>query len=230
MRGLDADGNLPLYFSTLARFNLWTPDDVGYLHGAIADTGARLVVIDALVDTMPGKDENAVKDTQPVFMALREIAAATGAAVVVIHHAGKNGDYRGSSAIRGAVDNLIKQEAKNNIWTVTSVKLRDDGGFKFAVGPCWQIGRFTLQDAVSEDDKPVFGKGEKHVLQFLSDKAGAAVDAITSAAAICSEGTARGAIYRLAERGLVTRTDGGGKGAGAVYALTATGQTAAFNL
>ncbi len=68
---------------------------------AIRDVDAKLVIIDALADVMAGGDENSVKDTQPVFMQLRKIAEETGAAILVIHHVNKMGDYRGSTAIPG---------------------------------------------------------------------------------------------------------------------------------
>jgi hypothetical protein len=61
---------------------------------------------------MRGRDENSVKDVQPVFLSLRKIAEETCAAIVVIHHANKCGSYRGSTAIKGSLDLLVSVESK----------------------------------------------------------------------------------------------------------------------
>jgi RecA-family ATPase len=73
------------------------------------------VIVDALADVMPGRDENAVKDTAPIFLTLRKIAEETQCAIIVIHHSNKTGGYRGSSAIKGAIDLLLSVEKKNEI-------------------------------------------------------------------------------------------------------------------
>lgn len=85
---------------SLAQFNLLkNSDDADLLTRLVLELDAKLVIIDALADVMLGGDENAVKDTQPVFANLRFIAELTGAAFIVIHHANKLGGYRGSTAI-----------------------------------------------------------------------------------------------------------------------------------
>lgn len=74
---------------------------------AIQKSGSELVILDALADVMPGADENSVRETQPIFNSLRSIVCKTGVTLVVIHHTNKGGGYRGSTAIKAAVDQMI---------------------------------------------------------------------------------------------------------------------------
>ena len=60
------------------------------------------MIIDALIDVIGDADENNASQVQAAFHALRSIAENTKVAIVMIHHAGKNGVYRGSSAIEGS--------------------------------------------------------------------------------------------------------------------------------
>ena len=113
LRGEVAPADTEIFFVSLARLNLHkNNDDALVIVDLIKKTNAQFVVLDALADLMPGGDENAVKDTHPVFMRLRYIAEITGAALVLIHHANKTGDYRGSTAMEGAVDSLIMVDSK----------------------------------------------------------------------------------------------------------------------
>lgn len=106
------DENTPVKTISFARFNLFSEKsavkDAALLEAAIIETGAKLVIVDALSDIMVGGDENMVRDTQPVFMRLSDIAKHTRCAILVIHHTGWSGKTRGSSAIPGAVDLVIK--------------------------------------------------------------------------------------------------------------------------
>lgn len=232
MRGHDADASLDLYFITLARFNLWDARDVGALQCAIEDCGARFVIVDALADVMPGRDENAVKDVQPVFMALRAIAETTNAAIVVIHHNNKTGGYRGSSAIKGAVDLLLTVSKAGNVLTFTADKARDVDreSVKFAARCNWGEGIFNLSPAPIESGPAQFTKGQRYVLRYLANHDASDFQEIQDNADVCSSGTAKNAVYQLTERGLCKRVDEGGKGARAMYALTSEGEEVAQNL
>jgi len=78
---------IPIKSVSLAQFNLLkTPDDIRELTSLILSVDAALVIVDALSDIMAGGDENSVRDTQPVCMALRRIADFTKTAVILIHH------------------------------------------------------------------------------------------------------------------------------------------------
>ena len=117
----------PIAFISLSLTDLRNIDDVNALHAMIEQTRAGLVIVDALADIMPGADENAVKDVQPVFMNLRRVAELTKAAIVVIHHSNKQNGYRGSTAIKGAVDLMLMVEStpESKYVTFTVEKARD---------------------------------------------------------------------------------------------------------
>lgn len=106
MEGVQPDA--PIYFVTLGNFNLGMKNDADReeLIDLIEEYRPVLCIIDALSDVMDG-DENSKEYVHPIFQFLRrDIAEAFGTAVDVIHHANKNGGYRGSSAMRGAVDSM----------------------------------------------------------------------------------------------------------------------------
>lgn len=64
--------------------------------------GYDLVVLDSLV-SITTASEQSVNDMRDLFGKLDEVASNFGCAVLVIHHTGKDGVYRGTSAIQGAV-------------------------------------------------------------------------------------------------------------------------------
>jgi len=108
-----------------------------------------LIVIDTLARAMGGGDENASTDMGKFVANCDRIRAATGAALNIVHHTGKDKarGARGSSALRAATDTEIEIDAG----TMTMMKQRDAGKF--------QNLRFTL-DVVEvgrrrEDDKPI---------------------------------------------------------------------------
>lgn len=229
MRGHSADdGNLQLYYFTLARFNLWQPEDVANLQTFIEDTAARFVVIDALADVMPGRDENAVKDVQPVFMALRSIAEVTQSAIVIVHHNNKTGGYRGSSAIKGAVDVLLTVDKAGDVLTFTADKARDvdPESVKFAARCNWGAGIFNLSPHAVTQTGPTFNKSQAYVLRYLSEHGPSLLADIQAHADTCSDNAAKQAVYALSSKGLLARTDAGGPGERATYGLTTDGRAA----
>ncbi|MCA0394245.1 MAG: AAA family ATPase [Proteobacteria bacterium] len=72
----------------------------------------RLVVIDTLNQTAAGADENSAKDMGRYIASMKLLRNATGAAVVVVHHSGKDlgKGMRGSSALLGAMDTTVEVE------------------------------------------------------------------------------------------------------------------------
>lgn len=72
----------------------------------------RLVVIDTLNQTAAGADENSAKDMGRYIASMKLLRNATGAAVVVVHHSGKDPSrgMRGSTALLGAMDTTVEVE------------------------------------------------------------------------------------------------------------------------
>ncbi|MFD2185008.1 AAA family ATPase [Rhodoplanes azumiensis] len=67
----------------------------------------RLIVLDNLSLAASGADENAASAMTPLMANAGRIAAASGATVVLIHHARRNGGVRGSNAIEGRADSVV---------------------------------------------------------------------------------------------------------------------------
>lgn len=86
-----------------------------------------LIVIDTLARAMVGLKENDQGDMGLVIQAVDAIRDATGAAVLLIHHTTKDGGAeRGSGALRGALDTMMKVERfSNGTLLLSSEKDRD---------------------------------------------------------------------------------------------------------
>jgi hypothetical protein len=230
MRAHGSDAGTPLAYTSLAMFNMRDPACVADLDAVIGETGARFVIIDALVDIMVGGDENSVKDTQPVFMELRRLADKYQAAIVVIHHTGKSGDYRGSSALKGAVDLLLKvtSQPKSKVINFDVEKGRDIEPFKFSASIAFEPGRTVITQA--DADTPTGGRlaaGPRFALGYLDQHGPALVTEIVAKADTCSGPAARQGVYKLTAEGYAERTDSGGTGTKAVYGLTDAGRALA---
>ncbi len=225
LRGWGAGPETPIWFTSLAGFNLHgdsLQQTLDQLQLLIRGANARFVVADALVDLLRGGDENAVKDVQPAFHGLRCIADETQSAVVLIHHSGKGGNsYRGSSAIHGAVDLLLKVESQENsdIIKFSVEKARDVERHNFAAKANFMTDMFNLTSADLIPPKPHFSKSEQYAYDFMSRNGPSAMDEIISHADVCSANSARHAVYSLIQRGFAKRFDSGGPGVKATYGL-----------
>lgn len=232
MRGHGANDRTPIMATSLAAFDIGNPNDIGEVYNLIISTGARLVIVDALADIMPGRDENAVKDTAPIFLSLRKIAEETQAAIIVIHHSNKTGGYRGSSAIKGAIDLLLSVEKKNdsNNMAFKTEKARDTTAGAFAATMNFMDGdKFWLTESEYEKTTAEYNKGCQYVLRYLTATGTGTIADIQGAADSCSELAARKAVYYLVNGGEVQRTNPGGRGTAAIFALTEKGKKAAEN-
>jgi AAA domain len=84
-----------------------------------AETRPALAVFDTLARCMVGGDENSAKDMGELIDGADRIRQASGATVLLVHHTGKDGiDARGSSALRGAADTMVKVEADGRLVTL----------------------------------------------------------------------------------------------------------------
>lgn len=72
----------------------------------------KLIVIDTLNQTAAGADENSAKDMSRYIASMKRLRDTTGAAVVVVHHSGKDASkgMRGSTALLGAMDTTVEVE------------------------------------------------------------------------------------------------------------------------
>jgi hypothetical protein len=229
LAGHGADETTPIFYTCLSQLNLRELADVQALEDLIIEYGAVLVFIDTMADIMPGADENAVKDVQPVFMNLRGIAERTQAGIVIVHHLGKAGDYRGSTAISGAVDLMLIVESQPDSMVINFSfdKARDVEPFKFSATANFEPGKFWLDGRELQTTGPKLGKAQRYVLRYLNAHGAAPIEDIMAGADTCAPQGARQAVYALADMGLAQRINAGERGESAVYELTVKGKLTA---
>jgi len=237
-RGHQQTESTPVFCHSLAGYDFGSSSWLSELVANIKVMNVRLVIIDALADVMPGRDENAVKDVQPIFLALRKIAEDTQAAIVIIHHANKNGgknDYRGSTSIKGAIDLLVKVESeiKNDLIEFSTVKSRDTDPLMFTatanfmMAACPKMFWLSVSGAMPTS-KIHLGKAQSYVMRFLLQNGASEKTDIENNADVCTDRAAGLAIYSLTAPPLeftyrVNAGSAGGRGQGAIYDLTDKG-------
>ncbi len=86
---------------------------------AVSELRPALIVLDTLARCAVGLDENSARDMGLFVEATRELAAATGAHVLIVHHNNKGGEFRGSTAIAAAVDTHMSLERNGQGDTAT---------------------------------------------------------------------------------------------------------------
>lgn len=100
--------------------------DIAKLLRTIRSTGVApaLVVVDTVSRMLPGADENTQKDMTLFVAACDRVRDAFGCAVMGVHHAGKAGDMRGSTVLRGAGDFVMRLDRRRGatIGTLTMEK------------------------------------------------------------------------------------------------------------
>ncbi len=223
VRGLNAPADLPLAYVTSAGFKPAKSEDLAELDSLLASVQPVLVIVDAFRDVLHG-DENSSEDTQLLMEALRQLANRHGCLMLAIHHANKNGGYRGSSAILAAADvfvNVTSRDGSPNVDFETT-KTRDGEACKFAATASWLDWPeevFTLTEAAVRQKAPHYSRAEEYVLGYLDQHGPSLLTDIIGHADACSESAARHAAYNLVARRAIRRCDGGGAGRSATYEL-----------
>ena len=102
---------VPLYIDDTP-YNLRDREGRKALGAALATLPAKpvLIIIDTFAHALCGGDENSAQDVSAFNAGVQALIAHTGACVLVIHHPGKSGSLRGSTALLGAVDTEIRIE------------------------------------------------------------------------------------------------------------------------
>ena len=103
-------------------------------------TQYKVVVMDTLARVMTGLDENSTRDAGIFINNAERLAHELNALVIVVHHSGKNVDngMRGSSALLGAVDTVLKVAKRDDYIWLNIEKQRDGSdnmGFSFQLKP-----------------------------------------------------------------------------------------------
>ena len=130
----------------------------------------RLIFGDTLARMSSGANENSGEDMGPVMARFDRVADATGAALVIIHHNGKNAaaGARGWSGIRAHIDTEIEVISENDVRMATVTKQRELPGkgesiyfalhvIEMGVG---KFGNISTTCVAVPDDEPVNSKNK----------------------------------------------------------------------
>ncbi len=165
-----APPDIPVQAHCMAGFNLTKKNWLDVLHLSITASGARLVIIDAWADIVPGADENDAGDATAVLHTLRSIAETTRCAFLMVHHTNKNGNYRGTTALKAGCDLMLSvtNEGLDKI-VIKTEKARDFAPLAFAARANFTPGQFWLS---SDDHHPAHTLTERQafVLKYLYQK------------------------------------------------------------
>ena len=139
----------------------------------IQQLAPQLIVIDTLARCMVGGDENSAKDMGLFVAACDKVRIATGATILIVHHTGKNGDYRGSSALKGAVDTMIELKNEDDAIEVSCAKIKDGEPFapqSFKLIQVLDTGSCVLvpADRVYATKEDRLSEGQRKMLKFLA--------------------------------------------------------------
>jgi KaiC/GvpD/RAD55 family RecA-like ATPase len=196
------DRDPPVYLCR-ARPELAAVEQVDHVIAAIrrvSDEAKRppaLVVFDTLARCSAGLEENSSRDMSIVVNALTRITEEASTTVVVLHHTTKvSGTLRGSSALLGGVDLMLKVDGS------TAVRqLRVDKANAVAEGQCLN---FKLSAVATDDGDVVFAgpaeyaaikRGSERQAKLVALMQELALADVTDKAAIRTEARKR-AIYK----------------------------------
>lgn len=131
--------------------NFMAKDDITDLVRAItAGGGADVIMVDTFAQVTPGANENAAEDMGLALANARALRDATGAVVVLVHHAGKDTSKgsRGWSGIKAAADAEIEvvRDEDSPVREIRISKMKDgDDGLRWAF-------RLEVLDVGTDDD------------------------------------------------------------------------------
>lgn len=128
--GLDKD-TLNIGIIDAAPSIIETKTVVALAKSILGQGGADLIFVDTLAQTIAGANENASEDIGKVIANCKGLKRATGAMVVLIHHAGKDSSKgaRGWSGLRAAADVELEVSRADHdrVMRVTKQKDGEDG-------------------------------------------------------------------------------------------------------
>jgi len=88
--------------------------------------GAKFIVIDTLAMSMIGADENSARDMAIALSASRRMIDGLSATVMLVHHSGKASHWeRGSSALRGNADVMVRVSSADDVLVLECTKSKD---------------------------------------------------------------------------------------------------------
>jgi hypothetical protein len=221
----DSDENpTEIYYSSMCGADIKSDKDLLEIEKFILEKNIKFCVIDALMDVVLGADENSVMEMMPAFSSLRKLSERVSAAFWVIHHNDKAGKgYRGSSAIKGAVDSMMEiiKTPESDSFKLKSIKIRD--GEPITIHAKMMFSDFSFNITKDEEviSKSAITKTEKLVLQYLIDNGNSLKTDIENYGHEnkFSKKTITNSIYNLVKKVYIGRSDIGGSGEKAEYGI-----------
>lgn len=128
-------------------------DDESMFHFAteISQHNPALVVVDTVARCMPGADENSTRDMGLFVASCDRIKNQLSSAILAIHHTGKDGKMRGSTALFGACDSvLFLQKSENHLSIYNSLDQGGKNKYSKEQDPVYKV---FLPKVVTVDDK-----------------------------------------------------------------------------
>lgn len=118
----EIDGELPFFLAPappLARDAASAVEFMASIEQAMAGCLPRLIVYDTYSRLMAGLDENDAGDTGRAVEMISGLCRRYACAALIVHHANKSGQERGSSALRGAVDSVYVLDVNKTLKTLS---------------------------------------------------------------------------------------------------------------
>lgn len=208
--------DIPLDYVSMAGFNLMKATDTEHLKILIRKTNAQVVLIDALVDVMPGADESSAKDTSVAFGNLKDLVHCTGITLIIIHHTNRKGMYRGSSNIKAQVDMMLEIESaqKSSRVQFKADKLRDSDELEFVATAHFDKKYFylSLGDPTCKSTTCV-----QYILDSIDRESCSLQTLQTNAPKKLSASAIKTALYKLIDEKKIARANPGAQGVEALY-------------
>lgn len=228
LRGHHAAPQAPLYFIPNANYNFDSLDDTEAVIARAKSLKARLIIIDALANVMPGVDENNVLSMKPILKNLHKLAKDTGAAVLVVHHTNKQGVVRGSSLMVADVDHMlcVESDAQDDLIRLATVKARDLAPLAHTIRSHFDTNEsnepsFHLSLEQTQEVARSLSRTSAQVLKLL-DGSSLTFAQLAGHLSDLAPGTVRNVLHELVVTGRVQRADSGSRGRKAHYCLSAT--------
>lgn len=116
-------GNLHMCIGDLAIMDL---NQLNEFIAQLKNFSPAMVVIDTLARAMTGMDENSSRDMGNFIAACEKIRQEVNCTVLLVHHTNKGGyDERGSIALRGSADAMIRQYLDDDLIITECAKMKD---------------------------------------------------------------------------------------------------------
>jgi hypothetical protein len=140
--------------------NLFDGDGLDELIEVLKEENADMIIFDTWARVTVGADENTTKDMGKVLENIERVKSELGGpAVLVVHHANKDGGLRGSTLLQGAADLSVKfnLERKTGMASMRSDGIKDGAEFdeiQFMTVEVLDSPRFRAIEWLEPSSKP----------------------------------------------------------------------------